>query len=63
MLLRSTDCCKFYYAQKIITIFIFMRRTQKLHATSLQIELHKFFLNQNSAEEMFFEEQEMVIGF
>jgi hypothetical protein len=40
-----------------------MRRTQKLHATSLQIELHKFFLNQNSAEEMFFKEQEMVIGF
>jgi hypothetical protein len=46
------------------THFTVLRRTRELHATCFRIELHiSFVKQQNGGEEMFFEEQEWVIGF
>jgi hypothetical protein len=43
--------------------FYYSEKNQVLHASGLRIENHNFFLQQKEGEEMFFKENERVIGF
>jgi hypothetical protein len=63
ILLWSTLCHKLYYETKNVPLILHLEELKNLMQHVFELNFISFFVHQNGVEEMFFLEQENVIGF